>query len=107
MPGGFSAGSWCRVGTATRLSVHVQPGAGRSAVVAFKEGTWHIRIAAPPVKGKANEELARLLSRILEIPKSAITVKTGLSGKNKLLVLDGITADIAAMKLREALEHQR
>ena len=46
-----------------------------------------VRLNAPPVDGKANEELIAFLSKILKLPKSKITIKSGLADRRKTVVL--------------------
>ncbi len=77
----------------TRITVQVQPGASRSQVKDFKEGILYIRIAAPPVEGKANRELIEFLSEILEVSKSRITIEKGLTGKKKVVLITGLTQE--------------
>jgi uncharacterized protein len=81
-----------------RLAVRVKPGAAASQVVEFKDNTWQIRIAAPPVEGKANEKLIEFLSVVLNVRKSAISIQRGHAIRNKLLTVDGVSeAEIRAL----------
>jgi uncharacterized protein (TIGR00251 family) len=75
------------------LSVKVSPGASKDAVAGLMEdgATWRIRIAAPPVDGKANDALIRFLSRLLGVPRSAITIRRGSSGRSKDLLVSGLS----------------
>ena len=71
------------------ISVKVQPGACHSVVQGIEGEYLKVRLAAPPVKGRANEELIRLFSRLLDLPKSRISIRTGVSSKRKILLLEG------------------
>lgn len=71
--------------------VQVQPNASQNKVVRFEDGILHLRIAAPPIKGKANQELVRLLSDILGVSKGNITIKRGMTSKRKVVVIKGLT----------------
>ena len=53
-----------------KIVVQVQPNASENKVARFEGGVWHLRIAAPPIKGKANRELIGFLSDILGVSKS-------------------------------------
>ncbi len=77
----------------TRIVVHVQPNASQNQVQGFKDGVFYIRIAAPPVKGKANQELIKFLSDILGVSKSNLTIERGMTGKKKIIVISGLTQD--------------
>ena len=73
------------------MVVRVQPNAGRNEVLGFKDDVLRVRIAAPPVKGKANQELIAFLSDILEIRKSNLTIEKGATGKKKVVSITGLT----------------
>ncbi len=82
-----------------RLIVRVQPGAARSRVVRFEDGALHLRVAAPPVKGKANRELVDFLSRLLDLPRSAITIDKGLTSRRKTLAVTGLNPEALEARL--------
>jgi len=71
--------------------VRVQPNAGQNQVLGFKDGVLYVRIAAPPIKGKANQELITFLSDILGVSKSNLTIKKGITGKRKVIRITGLT----------------
>jgi uncharacterized protein (TIGR00251 family) len=73
------------------FAVHVQPGARKSSVVGFHDGVLRIKIAAPPVDGKANRELIDFMSRILGLRKSNISIEKGETSKHKIISASGIT----------------
>ncbi|MCL1886153.1 MAG: DUF167 domain-containing protein [Dehalococcoidia bacterium] len=73
------------------ISAHVTPGAKANAVTGFKEGEWRIKIAAPPVDGKANEKLVEFLCSVLKLNKSAISITKGQSSRRKLIRIDGLS----------------
>ncbi len=74
-----------------RIAIQAHPGAKRNQVVRFDDGVWHLKIAAPPVEGKANKELIEFLSEILGLSKSHITIEKGLTGHRKLVAIEGLT----------------
>ncbi len=67
------------------VEVKVVPGAARSCVAGIRDGALLVRVAAPPEKGKANEELRACLARALGISKSAIDLVAGASSRRKRL----------------------
>jgi len=77
----------------TRISVRVQPNARRNEVLGFREGVLYLKIAAPPVEGKANRELVNYLADIMDIAKSRINVEKGTAGKNKLVGISGLSRE--------------
>ena len=73
------------------IVVQVQPNASQNRVGRFEDGILHLRIAAPPVKGKANQELVKFLSGILGVSKSSITIEKGMTSKRKVIAVTGLT----------------
>ncbi len=84
------------------IEVQVQPNASQSKVVCFdNNGVWHLKIAAPPVKGKANQELSKFLSDILGVSKSSLRIVKGATSKRKVIVIEGLSPDQATGKLKK------
>ncbi len=75
----------------SRISVKVQPNAGRNQVVGLANGVWKVKIGAPPEKGKANRELVEFLSERLGLRKDAVTVIRGETSHNKIILIEGLT----------------
>ena len=65
------------------LQVKVRPNARLSSLAQEADGTWTARVKAPPVDGKANDELIRLVAAHFRCSKSAVTIKSGASGRTK------------------------
>jgi uncharacterized protein (TIGR00251 family) len=76
-----------------RIIVRVRPNASQNEVLHFKDRGWHLRIAAPPIKGKANQELIKFLSDILRISKRRLIIEKGMTGKSKVIRIDESTQD--------------
>ncbi len=55
-----------------------------------------IRLAAPPVDGKANEALLRFVAETLGLPKSAVSLKSGQTSRRKVLEISGTTNEAVA-----------
>lgn len=73
------------------LSVRVQPGASRTGVVGptgVDGAELKVRLASPPVDGRANEELLRWLAREVGVPKSAVTLVRGQTSRSKVVRID-------------------
>lgn len=66
-----------------KITVQVQPNSSRNEVLGFRDGVLHIKIAAPPVKGKANQELVAFISDILGVRKRNLTIEKGITSKRK------------------------
>ena len=72
------------------LSLHVQPGAKKTEVVGLHGDALKIRLAAPPVEGKANECLLEYVADTLNVPKRQVTLVSGLSSRSKLVAVVGM-----------------
>lgn len=70
-----------------RITVRVIPNASKSEIVGKELGVWKVRLAAPPVDGKANEELINFLAEEYGCAPSLITIVKGHSSKTKIVEL--------------------
>lgn len=92
---------WCsRHGEGLRIAVQVQPNAAASEVIGEMDGALKLRLKAPPIDGKANEALVKLVAGLLGVMKRDVEVTHGLSGRQKLVaVKTALTADQARAAL--------
>src|SRR2546421_26564 len=74
--------------TATVIQVKVKPNSRISAFEQAEGGTWLARLRSAPVDGKANAELIALVAEHYQCPKSAVSIKSGASGRIKLVRID-------------------
>ena len=66
------------------VSVTVRPSDSRPGVDESHDGdSLLVRLASPPVDGKANKELCEVLARHFRVPKSSVAVIKGHTSKNK------------------------
>jgi len=77
-----------------KLTIRVIPNAKSSEVAGKENGVWKIRLAAPPIEGRANKELIDFLSDKLDTPKSTIRILRGQNSKCKTLDIPGNAQDI-------------
>jgi uncharacterized protein (TIGR00251 family) len=78
------------------LTLHIQPGAKKTEFAGLHGDALKIRLAAPPVDGKANEALVRFVAENLQLPKSAVSLKSGQTSRRKVLEVTGATAEAVA-----------
>ncbi len=82
------------------LQVHVQPNAKRNEIAGLHGAELKVRLHAPPVDGKANAELIEFLSERLGVPRSAVEILRGESGRSKQVLVRGKSlAELAALNL--------
>jgi uncharacterized protein len=77
------------------LAIRVQPRAKRSEIAGERGGAVLIRVSAAPVDGKANEAVCRLIAERAGVPRSAVRIVRGESSRDKVVRIDGLSADEA------------
>lgn len=76
------------------MNFRVSPGAGRTSIEGtYGEDALKLRVAAPPVEGKANAEAERYLAGLLGVARSDVGVIRGVSSRNKSVLVRGAAAD--------------
>jgi len=68
--------------------VKVKPNSKLQNIKEEVDGSLTVSLKSPPVEGKANEELIKLLAEQFDLPKSRIRIKSGLSSRHKLVDID-------------------
>lgn len=76
-----------------RVRVRVQPRASRTELAGEYGDAVRIRLAAPPVDGAANEELIRFIAKRVGVSRSAVSIVSGESSRDKLVRIDGATPE--------------
>jgi len=76
------------------LPVRVIPNASRVQIVGWQEdGRLKLKVASPPEGGRANKAVAELLAKALGLPKRAVSVEQGMTSREKLLRVEGLSLD--------------
>jgi uncharacterized protein (TIGR00251 family) len=74
------------------IAVRVQPRAARDEIAGERGGRLLVRLTAPPVEGRANEALRRLLAGRLRIAPSRVTIVRGAGSRDKLVRVEGFSS---------------
>ncbi|MCP4342540.1 MAG: YggU family protein [Desulfobulbaceae bacterium] len=82
------------------LRLHIQPKASKSRIVGLHDGCLKIAVAAPPVEGKANKAVVKLLADFLGVPARDVAVKSGVQSRRKVVAVKALDAT----KIRNMLE---
>lgn len=77
---------------AVRFSVRVQPRASRSGLDGVHGDALKVRVHAPPVEGAANAAVVAVLAEALGVPRGAVTIVAGASGRTKVVEVAGVPA---------------
>jgi len=67
------------------LSVRVQPRASRDRVVGLQGDRLKIQVTAPPVEGRANAHLLKVLAGVFGVPPKQVALISGDTGRDKRL----------------------
>lgn len=94
-------------GSGCELRVHVLPGASRSKFAGLHGDQLRVRVAAPPIDGRANAELLQWLAHALDLRRRAVTLRAGLASRHKRVHLDCAPAHVAAWLRAQALGADR
>ncbi|MFN0121895.1 MAG: DUF167 domain-containing protein [Blastocatellia bacterium] len=84
---------------AVTFAVRVQPRASRTEIAGEIDTALKIRLAAPPVDGAANRELIQFLASKLGVSKQQVEILTGVTGKNKIIRVRGLSASLVSARL--------
>jgi uncharacterized protein (TIGR00251 family) len=88
--------SWIAAqGDGVVLSLHIQPGARRTETAGLHGEALKIRLAAPPVDGKANEALIAYLAKALGVPKANVELISGQTSRAKRVRIAGMGVETA------------
>lgn len=84
------------VGAGCELRVQVVPNASRTATAGHHDGALRVRLAAPPIDGRANAALIKWLAHELGLPKRSVHLISGDTNRRKRIQLDCDVAVVAA-----------
>ncbi len=76
------------------LYLHIQPGASRTEIAGLHGDALKIRLATPPVEGRANEALLRYLADLFQVPQRQVELRSGASSRKKRVAILGSPVDI-------------
>jgi uncharacterized protein (TIGR00251 family) len=83
-----------------RLEVKVTPGASRTEITGAADGILHVKVAAPPARGRANRELIDFLSRTLGVGRSAVAIVRGQTARRKIIEVAGMGREEVLRRLQ-------
>jgi uncharacterized protein (TIGR00251 family) len=75
------------------FAVKVHPRAKRNAITGEVGGALKVSLTAPPVDGKANDACIEFFAKLLEVPRSSVTIAAGQTSRNKVIRVDGLSVE--------------
>jgi uncharacterized protein (TIGR00251 family) len=87
-----------------RVAIRVAARARADEVAGVRGDAVLVRVTAPPVGGKANEAVRKLLAKRLDVPRRSIRIARGASSRDKLVEVDGLESAQLRRRLTAAQE---
>jgi uncharacterized protein len=84
------------------FSIRVQPRAKKNAITGELGDALKLSLTAPPSDGRANEACIEFFAKLLKVPRTSVTIASGLTSRNKVIRVAGISAT----ELRERIERE-
>jgi uncharacterized protein len=81
------------------LRVRVTPRASRDELAGLRDGVLRVRVTAPPVDGRANQAVCRLIAKAVGVGRTSVTVSRGERSRDKVVRIEGAAPEA----IREAL----
>lgn len=75
------------------LTLHVQPGAKQTQIIGLHGDALKIKLAAPPIEGRANEALLKFIAKVFDVSLRQVELKLGSQSRHKTVVISGSKID--------------
>lgn len=72
------------------IDVRLRPRGGADELLGFRDGVLQARVTAPPVEGRANKALCRLIAKRAGVAPSSVSVVRGEKGRDKVVRVEGV-----------------
>ena len=82
------------------LAVKVHPRAKKNGITGELGEALKLSITAPPVEGRANQACIEFFAKLLKVPRSSVTIASGLSSRNKVIRVAGVTSQYVRERLQ-------
>ncbi len=86
------------------FAVKVQPRARKNAVSGMVGDALKVALTAPPVEGRANQAVIEFFADLFQIPRSSVTIASGVSSRNKVVRIAGMSRAAVEQRLMAILE---
>ena len=82
------------------FAVRLQPKAKKTAIIGELDGALKLGVTEPPIEGRANDALVRFVAGLLKVARSSVTIAAGVSSRNKVIRVEGVTAEQVRFRLK-------
>jgi uncharacterized protein len=87
--------------TGITFAVKVHPHAKKNAIAGKLGDALKLSLTAPPVDGKANQACIDFFAKLLEVPRSSVTIAAGQTSQNKVIRVAGLSAENVRRRLKK------
>ena len=81
------------------FAVRVHPRAKKNAITGELGDALKLSLTTPPLEGRANDACVEFFAKLLKVPRSSVTIASGLSSRNKVIRVAGVTAAFVRQRL--------
>ena len=85
---------------ATTFAVKVHPRAKKNAITGTVGDALKLSLTAPPADGKANQACIDFFAKLLNLPRSSVTIAAGKTSRNKVICVVGLSAEEVRQRLK-------
>ena len=75
------------------FAIKVHPRAKKNAITGEVGDALKVALTAPPMDGKANEACIEFFAKLLKVPRSSVTIASGLTSRNKVIRVAGLSVE--------------
>lgn len=79
------------------LTLYIQPGAKCTEISGLHGNALKIRLASPPIEGRANEALMDYVAELFHVPVRQVSLKRGAKSRQKVIVVRGSRVNPASI----------
>ncbi len=84
-----------------KITIRVKPNSKENQIEEIGPNQFAVKVKAPPKENRANQEVIEVLSKYFQVPKSRISILSGLKSKQKMVEIDGPTKNLPVSGERE------
>ena len=82
------------------FAVRVHPRAKKNGITGELGDALKLSLTTPPIEGRANEACTEFFAKLLKVPRSSVTIASGLSSRNKVIRVAGVTGEYVRDRLQ-------
>ena len=82
------------------FAIRVHPRAKQNAITGELGNALKVSLTSPPVEGRANEACIEFFAKLLRVPRSSVTIASGLTSRNKVIRVVGVTSEYVRQRLQ-------